>query len=79
MTIIDSIQKRPAMFIGNLSICGFKRMLSEFFNDILKKNTDKIEIFIDLKKDNWIHLKIKNINTTLFIETLDNLYISRLF
>lgn len=73
LTSIEHIRKRPAMYIGDLSSRGLKTMLGYFFDDILKNCDYKIEINIDFKTNNQIVLSIKNIDTHLFIETIEKL------
>lgn len=73
LTLIEHIRKRPAMYIGNLSIRGLKSMLGYFFDDILKANSCKIDINIEFKNSNQIALSIESIDTNVFIETIERL------
>lgn len=73
LTQIENIRKRPAMYIGDLSIRGLKSMLRFFFDDIRKANCNKIDITIEFKSSSQIALCIENIDTKIFIETIERL------
>lgn len=73
LNLIEHIRKRPGMYVGDLYIRGIKTMLGYFFDDILKESSNKFDININFKTNNRIAIFIENINTELFIETVENL------
>lgn len=79
MKLIEHIRKRPGMYIGEMSIRGLKTLLGYFFDDILSNKIGKPEIVIDFRKNNWINLKIINIDTALFVKIINDLEIEKSF
>lgn len=73
ITPIEHIRKRPAMYIGEPSIYGFHTILSYLFGDLEKIIKLKTEIKIKLKKENRIKIEIHDIETSVFVETINNL------
>ncbi|MFM9950049.1 MAG: hypothetical protein ACKV1O_19095 [Saprospiraceae bacterium] len=73
MKIIEHIRKRPGMYIGEMTIRGLKTLLGYFFDDIINNKIGKSEIVVDFRKNNWICLKIDNVDTSLFVKTINNL------
>ncbi|MCW0487167.1 hypothetical protein [Riemerella anatipestifer] len=75
LNLIERIRRRPGMYVGDLCIRGIKTMLGCFFEDILENSSNKLDINIDFKTNDIIALFVKNLNTELFIETVENLNI----
>lgn len=73
LTVLEHIRLRPGMYVGYLDNRGLKSMIGYLFDDILSTNAENIEIYIDFKTDSLISIKFEDIETELFIETLENL------
>lgn len=61
------------MYVGETSIYGFQTILSYLFEDFEKIIKSKTEIKIELHKQNNIKIEINDIETSLFIENINNL------
>lgn len=73
LTPIEHIRKRPGMYVGEMSIYGFQTILSYLFEDFEKEIKSKTEIKFELNSDNCIKIEIENIETLVFIDTINNL------
>jgi DNA gyrase subunit B len=73
LTLIESIRRRPGMFIGDMTIRGLKTMLEYFLDDIQEHNLSEKEVRIEFKRNNWIRIEANNIDTTSFVEGLSDL------
>lgn len=67
--LIGHIRKRPAMYLGDLGLRGFKAMLGYLFEELIPQS-DLIVINIEFKVDDVIFIEILNIDTKPIAQTL---------
>ena len=69
----DHIRKRPAMYIGDLRLTGFKQMLEYLFEEILDGSLESPIFEINFFRDNRITIKITNVDTKKILLRLEDL------
>lgn len=70
--LAEHIRKRPAMYIGDLALQGFKNMLGYFFDEI-NSSAGQIPITVEFKKDNVVCIEVSQIDTQTIIELLQEI------
>ncbi len=64
LTVIESIRKRPGMYIGSLSMYGVKSMIGSFLDDLLATNNKPITLILEYTKSNAIKIELIEIELT---------------
>ena len=70
---VENIRKRPAMYVGDCSIRGLKHLLQYYFDDFPKKEFQTTQVDIEIRQDNWINIRITEIDTTVMMNTITHL------
>ncbi len=68
--IIESVRRRPGMYIGEMDIRGFKSILGYLFDELSKDSNTRSEIAVSFRKEDWIRIEAKKIDTKHFLRVL---------
>ncbi len=74
--LLESIRKRPAMYIGCCTIRGFEPLFYQFFDDLNAGSNQKVAIHITFEANNWIKIAFEPSEMTLsrFLQSFQQNY-----